>query len=69
MTTENTTEEKKTVTTPPTVTKAPRFVTSTKTVDLPSLNWGINAGETRELPADEAAQKIILSASFITLTK
>lgn len=42
-------------------------VTSTKTVDFPSLNWGIHAGETRELPVDEAAQQIILEKDFITL--
>jgi hypothetical protein len=51
------------------VPKAQRFATSTKTVDFPALDWGINAGETRALPDDANSQEIILSAPFITLTK
>lgn len=41
-------------------------VTSTKTVSFPSLNWGITAGETKELPEDSDAQEAILERSFIT---
>lgn len=44
-------------------------VTSTVTIDFPSLDWGINAGATRELPVDEATQKIILSDERITIIK
>jgi hypothetical protein len=50
-------------------TPTQRFVTSGKTIDFPALDWGIHAGETRELPEDEAAQKTILSTTFITLVK
>lgn len=42
------------------------LVTSSKTVDFPSFDWGINAGETRELPTDKNAQVEILSKSYIT---
>lgn len=35
-------------------------VTSTKSVHFGKLDWGINAGEERELPEDQAAQKEIL---------
>jgi len=41
-------------------------VTSSKTVDFPSLGWGINAGEEKELPEDEDAQEAILERDFIT---
>lgn len=51
---------------PPTLAKS-KMVTSTKTVDFPSLGWGIHAGEIRELPVDGVAQKIILEKEFITL--
>jgi hypothetical protein len=44
-------------------------VTSTKTIDFPTLGWAINAGETCELPVDEEAQKEILSKEFITKVK
>lgn len=47
--------------------KKVKLVTSTKTVDFPSLGWGIHAGETLELPVEEAAQKLILEKDFITL--
>lgn len=44
-------------------------VTSRATIDFPSIEWGIHAGETLELPVDEAAQKIILASEFITIVK
>ncbi len=40
-------------------------VTSNADIDFPELQWGIHAGETRELPVDEAAQEIILSNDHI----
>lgn len=46
-----------------------KLVTSSKTIDFPSLDWGITAGQTRELPADLSAQDIILSSPFISITK
>jgi hypothetical protein len=49
--------------------KAAKLVRSEKTVDFPSLGWGIHAGETRELPESEAAQQTILAVPFITLIK
>jgi hypothetical protein len=36
-------------------------VTATFSVDFPELNWGINAGEVRELPEDKDAQALILA--------
>lgn len=42
-------------------------VISTKTIDFPSLDWGIHAGETRELPVEQAAQEIILRNKNITI--
>jgi len=44
-------------------------VTSSKTVVFPTLKWGINAGETKELPTDKEAQKEILSRPYITEAK
>ena len=44
-------------------------VMSSKTWDSPTFNWGIHAGETRELPVDEALQKEVLSKEFITQVK
>lgn len=41
-------------------------VQSTKTIHFPKFNWGIHAGETRELPQDESAQKEILKNSAIS---
>lgn len=41
-------------------------VTSTKNIHFPKLNWGINAGEERELPADKEAQARILAEPGIT---
>lgn len=43
------------------------IVTSTHTVDFPSLNWGIHAGEFKELPANAAVQKFILSKDYISV--
>lgn len=51
--------------TPP--TPVVKKVFSSQTVDFPSLGWGIHAGETLELPADEAAQAEILQKDFIKL--
>ena len=53
----------------PVESKKPTLVTSTKTVDFPDLNWGINKGETRELPVEKSSQEIILSKDYITLIK
>lgn len=39
--------------------------TSNKSISFPKLNWGISAGETRELPADKEAQARILSEDGI----
>lgn len=36
-------------------------VTSRESVDFPKLDWGITAGETRELPEDKDAQAVILA--------
>jgi hypothetical protein len=44
-------------------------VTSTKSVDFPSLNWGITAGDTRELPDDKDAQAVILAHPAISKSK
>ena len=42
-------------------------VTSTKSISFPKLNWGISAGEEREMPEDKAAQERILKEPEITL--
>ncbi len=44
-------------------------VTSTKSVDFPSFGWGITAGDTRELPEDKDAQKVILTHPSISKAK
>jgi hypothetical protein len=44
-------------------------VTSTKSVSFPSLDWGITAGDTRELPEDKDAQKVILAHPAISKSK
>jgi hypothetical protein len=36
-------------------------ITSTKSISFPKFDWGITAGDVRELPADKEAQKIILA--------
>lgn len=41
-------------------------VTSTKSISFPKLNWGITAGEERELPEDKEAQERILSEPEIS---
>lgn len=50
------------------------WVKSEKSISFPKLNWGINAGETKELPTfktkkeTEAAHERILSEPEITKT-
>ena len=44
-------------------------VTSTETLSFPQFNWGIHAGETRELPADKEAEKAILGHASISEAK
>jgi hypothetical protein len=44
-------------------------VTSSKSIDFPSLGWGITAGDTRELPEDKDAQKAILAHPSISESK
>jgi hypothetical protein len=44
-------------------------VTSTKSVSFPKFDWGITAGQTRELPEDKAAQKAILAHPAISEAK
>lgn len=41
-------------------------VQARKSVHFPKLNWGINAGQQRELPEDKKAQELILSHGAIT---
>jgi len=41
-------------------------VTSTKSISFPKLNWGITAGEVRELPEEKQAQDRILQESEIS---
>ena len=36
-------------------------VTSSKSISFPKLQWGITAGETKELPEDKEAQNRILA--------
>lgn len=44
-------------------------VTSSKSIHFPKFNWGINAGEERELPTTKAAQEAILSHPAISEVK
>lgn len=44
-------------------------VTSTKTIDFPDFNWGITAGEERELPVGKEAQEAILAHPCIVEVK
>lgn len=44
-------------------------VTSTQTVDFPSLGWGIHQGEERDLPDDADARATILSNPYISIIK
>lgn len=41
-------------------------VTSNKNISFPGLGWGVNKGETRELPEEEIKQKIILEHPAIS---
>ena len=41
-------------------------VTSTKSISFPKLNWGISAGETKDLPENKEAQDRILQETEIT---
>jgi len=41
-------------------------VTSKKSIRFGKLNWGISAGQIRDLPEDKEAQKRILSEPDIT---
>lgn len=41
-------------------------VTSTKSIRFPKLNWGISAGEIKELPEEKEAQERILQEFEIT---
>ena len=66
----DTQKQNTTTTTPAAKTPAkPVIVTSTKTIDFPSLNWGIHEGEERELPVDVQAQQTILASEYITIKK
>lgn len=42
-------------------------VTSTKSIRFPKINWGISAGETKDLPASKEAQDRILAESEIKI--
>jgi hypothetical protein len=44
-------------------------VTSKKSISFVKLNWGITAGEIRELPEDKEAQKRILAEPEIEEVK
>jgi hypothetical protein len=44
-------------------------VTAKFSVDFPELNWGINAGEMRELPEDKEAASVILAHPDIVEVK
>lgn len=46
-----------------------QFVTASKSVDFPKFNWGITAGDTRELPEDKKAQAVILAHPAISKSK
>jgi hypothetical protein len=44
-------------------------VTSKRSISFPKLNWGISAGQTKELPEDKEAQKRILSEHGIEVVE
>ncbi len=44
------------------------LVTSSKTIDFPSLDWSIRADETRELPEGKKGEEI-LKNHFINIKK
>lgn len=41
-------------------------VTSTKSISFPGLNWGITAGDVRELPDDQEASARIMQEPEIS---
>jgi hypothetical protein len=55
--------------TAPVATAGAKLVTSLKTIDFPSLGWGIHAGEVLPLPTDLEAQAVILSNENISFSK
>lgn len=44
-------------------------VVANRSVHFPKLNWGITAGETRPLPDEKEAQRIILAHRSISEVK
>ena len=44
-------------------------VTSHKSISFPKLGWGINPGETKELPKDKKAQERILQEPDIEVVE
>jgi hypothetical protein len=44
-------------------------VTSNRSVEFPKLGFAISAGETKELPTDKDAQKLILAHRSISEVK
>lgn len=44
-------------------------VTSRKSIHFPKFDWGITAGETRELPENKEAQEAILANPHIEKVK
>jgi len=44
-------------------------VTSKKTIDFPKYNWGVRAGEERELPKDKEAAEAIQSNRYVSVVK
>ena len=40
-------------------------VTSTHTIDFPTLDWSIQAGEVKDLPEDKEKQEAILENTYI----
>lgn len=44
-------------------------VTSTKSISFPKLNWGLTAGEERELPEGKEAQDRILQESEVSVVE
>ena len=43
-------------------------VTSKESISFPKLNWGISAGEVKELPEDKKSQERILLESDISIS-
>ena len=44
-------------------------ITSNKTIDFPSLGFGIRKGETKDAPKDKKAQEAVLSNRHISEVK